>query len=271
MILDGKMNQLMRFAIVIHDRLNLDSHCMVLDLYHGCPGWVDGLNTLSSLMSHGSIKRAILLDGDNITLGRHILDHESMPLFGDCGTATALEYDETAHPMFFNHGTNSKDGEALIYKLGGSRNPFTEESVATELKMRRGELSPEDVDADHMDGMSVFSFGISAPPKSIKSLCETYALNLDSIDKLVIHQANLFMIKKITKKLKVDMEKVPIGLKDYGNTTSASIPLTIVSQCASDYSSKIQSTICCAFGTGLSWASAFFETENIVVPDVIVY
>lgn len=258
-------------GFIIHDKLGFDSHCMVLDLYHGCPGWVVGLNTLSSLMSHGSIKRALLVDGDCITFGRYVLDRESTPLFGDCGTATALEFDESACPICFDHGTNSKDGEALIHKLGGWRFFYTEESMALELKLRRGELSPDDVEADAMDGMSVFSFGITAPPKSIKSLCAEYGFSLDDIDKLVIHQANLFMIKKIVKKLKVDMGIVPIGLKDYGNTTSASIPLTIVSQCASDYSTKKQKTICCGFGTGLSWASAYFETNEIIVPEVIVY
>ena len=257
-------------GFTIHDRMDLPAHCMVLDLYHGCPGWVVGLSALSALVSHGSIKRAILLDGDNVTLGRYALDHESFPLFGDCGTATALEFDETAPALHFDHGTNSKDGGALIHKNGGSRNPFTRESLDFELKLRAGELTTEGVE-DVMDGMSVFSFGISAPPKSIKRLCEQFQLNLEEIDKIVLHQANLFMLQKIIKKLKVDPAKVPMSLKDYGNTTSASIPLTIVSQCQADYTSKPQKTVACGFGTGLAWASVHFETDRLVIPDVITY
>lgn len=258
-------------GFVMHERMNFSADCMVLDLYHGCPGWVVGLNTLGSLMSSGAIKRALLFDGDNITLGRAILDRESMPLFGDCGTVTALEYEEGAPSILFNHGTNSKDGEALIQKKGASRVPHTLETFMEYLKLRSGELAPEDIASDVMDGMSVFSFGITTPPKSIKKLCEEYQIDLNDVDKVVIHQANLFMLKKIIKKLKIDPEKAPSCLKEYGNTTSTSIPLTIVSQCNKEYSEKKIKTVVCGFGTGLSWASAYFETDNIVVPEIILY
>ena len=258
-------------GFVIHDRMNLKADCLVFDLYEGCPGWVVGLNTLSSMVSHGSIKRALLLDGDNVTLGRYLKDRESMPLFGDCGTVTALEYDETAPMIHFHHGTNSKDGGALIREIGGSRHPWNPDSISLDQKLRFGELSPEDVTADVMDGMSVFSFGISAPPKSIKRLCESCGVLLDDIDILLLHQANLFMLQKIAKKLKVDMQKVPSSLKDYGNTTSASIPLTIVSQCREEFSSKKIKSVACAFGTGLAWASAYIETEELVIPEIVVY
>lgn len=258
-------------GFVLHKIMNFSEDCMVLDLFHGCPGWVVGLSTLASLMSHGSLKRAILVDGDNITLTRIALDRESLPLFGDCGTVTALEYDKEAPFMYFNHGTNSKDGDALIHNEGGSRHPYTFESAEIEIKLRNGDLSPDDVAVDTMDGMSVFSFGISAPPKSIKKLCEEYSIDINTIDKVVIHQANLFMLKKIVKKLKIDPEKVPSCLKNYGNTTSTSIPLNIVSQCREDYCENSMKTIVCGFGTGLSWASAYFETDKIVIPEVVVY
>lgn len=258
-------------GFVIHKNLNFSDRCMVLDIFHGCPGWVVGLSTLASLISHGSIKRALLIDGDNITLGRIISDRESLPLFGDCGTVTALEYDEDAPLMFFNHGTNSKDGDALIHNEGGSRHPYTLQSAEVEIKLRNGDLSLDDVSIETMDGMSVFSFGITIPPKSIKNLCAEFDIDIDSIDKVVVHQANLFMLKKIIKKLKIDSGKVPSCLKEYGNTTSTSIPLTIVSQCHKEYSEKKMKSLVCGFGTGLSWASAYFETDNIVVPEIIIY
>ena len=255
-------------VFVLHDKLGLKNDCMSLDLYHGCPGWVVGLSTVVSLMSHGSIKRALLLDGDNISSLQYGQDREGRPLFGDCGTATALEYDESASPMYFQTGTNSKDGEALIRKKGGFRQPYTLDEYQQEMGMRSGELSTDGIE-DLMDGMSVFSFGISTPPKSIKQLCDNYGLSLDKIDKLVLHQANKFMVQKIAKKLKVELDRVPFSLRDYGNTTSASIPLTIVSQCANEYSTRHMKTLACGFGTGLSWASVYFETSGVVCPEVV--
>ena len=257
-------------VFVLHEKLGLKNDCMSLDLYHGCPGWVIGLSSAASLVSHGSIRRALLVDGDNITSVQAPLDRESRPLFGDSGTATALEFDENASPLLFETGTNSKDGIALIHHKGGIREPHTLESYEQWLKILEGTLSPEGVE-DQMDGMSVFSFGITVPPKSIKKMCENYGIHMDEIDKLVLHQANLFMVKKIAKKLKFDGERLPSCLRDYGNTTSTSIPLTIVTQCSFDYSTKKQKTLACGFGTGLSWGSVYFETENIACPEIIIY
>ena len=257
-------------VFVLHEKLGLKKDCMSVDLYHGCPGWVIGLSTAASLISYGSIKRALLLDGDNITSVQYCLDRETRPLFGDAGTATALEFDGNAAPLFFQTGTNSAEGIALIHKKGGSREPHTLESYKQELGMLSGEISTEGVE-DLMDGMSVFSFGITTPPKSVKQLCEHFGINIENIDKLVLHQANLFMVNKIAKKLKMPAEKVPSCLKDYGNTTSTSVPLTIVTQCKEDYFERKQKTLACAFGTGLAWASVYFETEKIIVPPIVIY
>lgn len=255
-------------VFVIHEKLGLKKDCMSLDIYHGCPGWVIGLMTASSLLSSGTMRRCLLLDGDNISSMQWALDHESRPLFGDCGTATALEFDSEVAPLLFETGTNSVDGKALIHKDGGYRHPYTMESLRKELDLKEGKCEP---DENGMDGMSVFSFGISTPPKSIKQLCEYGNIDLVGIDKLVLHQANLFMVQKIAKKLKVESERVPISLAEYGNVTSATIPLTIVSQCASEYSKKKMKTIACGFGTGLSWGSVYMETDNLVIPEVIIY
>ncbi len=257
-------------GFVLHEKLGLSQNCMVIDLFHGCPGWVIGLSTISSLMSHGTLKRVLFAVGDNITSQQYPQDREARPLFGDAGSATALEFDVMAAPILFNIGTNSIDGKTLIRKKGAYRQPHTLETYKQELGLLSGELSTEGLD-DNMDGMSVFSFGITTPPKSIKQLCDQYEVSIADIDKLVLHQANKFMINKIAKKLKIEQERVPSCLKDYGNTTNSSIPLTIVTQCNLEYSNKKLSTIACGFGTGLSWGSVYFETENIKCPEIITY
>lgn len=257
-------------GFVIHEKLGLSEECVVIDLFHGCPGWIMGLSTMSSLMQTGMLKRVLLLVGDSTTTWTYATDRESQPLFGDCGTATALEYDEGATPMSFHLGTRSSDGWAIVRKKGGARNPWTVDTLSKEMKLRSGELDVHG-NADIMDGMNVFSFGISVPPKSVKKLCEYAQVDLQSVDKIVLHQANRFMIQQITKKLKVEPNKVPVSLRDYGNTTSASIPLTICSQCREEYERNHMRTVACAFGTGLSWATVYFETTNMICPEVVIY
>lgn len=257
-------------VFVTHQALGLSEDCACYDYFHGCPGWLISLSSMASLVSTGAVKRALLLGGDNDSKHIYKSYREERPLFGDCGTATAIEFDPQAKDMSFVIGTRSSDGIALARKNGGERNPYTLETFQREMDLRSGKITPDET-GEAMDGMSVFSFGITAPPKSVKTLCDNIGIELDSIDKLVLHQANLFMVKKIAKKLKVDLEKVPSCLKDYGNTTSASIPLTIVSQCQKEYGEKHMKTIACSFGTGLSWGSVYFETENLVCPEVIQY
>lgn len=255
-------------VFVAHQALRLSEDCACYDFFHGCPGWLVSLSAMTSMMSCGAFKRILLLGGDCNTKHIYKSYREERPLFGDCGTATALEYDERASVMSFCLGTKSVDGIAIARLKGGERNPHTVESFQRELDLRLGKISPDET-GEAMDGMSVFSFGITSPPKSVKQLCEKFGIEIDDIDKLVLHQANQFMVKKIAKKLKVEMSKVPLSLRDYGNTTSASIPLTIVSQCGKEYTEKHMKTIACSFGTGLSWGSVFFETDNIVCPEVI--
>lgn len=257
-------------VFVAHQALGLSEECACYDFFHGCPGWLVSLSSMASLISGGDVKRVLLLGGDNDSKHIYKAYREERPLFGDCGTATAMEFDSKAKPMSFVIGTKSVDGVALARKFGGERNPFTLETFQRELDLRAGKIIPDET-GEAMDGMSVFSFGITMPPKSIKILCEKCDLDLDAIDKLVLHQANLFIVKKIAKKPKIDMGKVPCCLKDYGNTTSASIPLTIVSQCGKEYGEGRMKTIACSFGTGLSWGSVYFETEKMVCPQIIIY
>lgn len=250
----------------MQDRLGLSEDCFTVDVNSGCPGWVVGLNTLSSLISTGNIKRALLLVADTPTKVMSKFDKETRPLFGDAGTVTALEYNEDAPEMYFDFGTRGSGAKAISRKDGGAKNPLSEGSL---IYREYGEnMKRRDIDVT-MDGMDVFAFGMSTSPKSVLKLIETYNIDINAVDKFVFHQANKYMNERIRKKLKVAPEKYPYSLKDFGNTGNASIPLTIVSQCNCDYSRKYIKTIASAFGVGLSWGSVYFETDKIVCPELL--
>ena len=118
--------------------------------------------------------------------------------------------------------------------------------------------------------MGVFSFAITKPPKSIKKLCAEYSIELEAVNNLFLHQANKIILVNLAKRLKMPIEKVPSCLKDYGNTTSVSIPLTMVTERGSQLETTHQRNLACAFGTGMAWGTVFFETQNIVVPKLII-
>lgn len=253
---------------VLHGKLGLSESCLCFDIRQGCPGWVVGLSTIGAMVSSGNFKRAIVLCGDASTLMCSPLDKEMRPLFSDAGTATALEYDTTAEPLEFEHGCRGKGYEAIITPAGGQRNPL--DADALEFKNFGEHMDRRGIDCQ-MDGMGVFSFALNVAPKSIQSLLNEYNINRDEVDFFLFHQANQYLNNKIVKKLKLDTNKVPFSLKDFGNTSCASIPLTIVYKCRETFETRSVNAVACTFGVGLAWGSMHFKTNKIVCPELLLY
>lgn len=246
-------------ACILQDRLGLSKECYATDCALGCSGWVYGMSQVASLISSGNIKKALLLCGDAKKRAASHLD----PLFGHAGTATALEYQEGAFDINCHYGTDGSGYDAIIIPDGGSRNQFSSKSL--EEYNYEGKRMHRLI--THMKGMDVFGFGISTAPKSVKKLAEHFGFDYQDSDYFVFHQANMKMNKMIVKKLKLAEEKVPSCMYDFGNTSSASIPLTIVTQLKDKASNK--KYICCGFGVGLSWGTVAFQTNDIVISDLV--
>lgn len=256
-------------ACVLQDRLKLRHDCCVFDLPFGCSGWVYGMSIVSSLMSHGTLKRALLVAAETNTQNRNQRDTTVRPLFGDAATVTALEYDpEKSHPMNFMFGVDGSGFDAVWAPYGGMRNPVTVEALEEK------EVSPgvfrRGVDMI-VNGMDVFGFAIKQPPRSLKELIETFNIDVETVDLLLLHQANKFIDEKIRKAVKIPAEKTPYCLEEYGNVTSASIPLTMVSRCGDRLAGQELHCVACGFGVGLAWASMEFYAGDVKMVDVIDY
>jgi len=254
-------------SCVLQDRLGLRRDCVVFDLPFGCSGWVYGMSIVSSLMSHGTLKRAILVAAETNTQNRNPRDTTVRPLFGDAATATALEFDpEHSRVMNFVYGVDGSGYNAVWAPYGGMRQPVTAEALEEK------EVAPgvyrRGVDMV-VNGMDVFGFAIKEPPRSLKELISTFNIDVESVDLLLLHQANKFIDEKIRKAVKVPPEKTPYCLEEYGNVTSASIPLTMVTRCREQLSGDVKHCVACGFGVGLAWASMEFHAGHVVVSDVV--
>lgn len=250
-------------SCILQERLKLRTETYALDISLGCSGWVYGLSVIASLISGGTIKRGLLLTGDTTTVTKSPRDKSTYPLFGDAGTATALEYSSDARPLLFHFGTDGKGHEAIMIPDGGFRNFYNAKSMEF-LEIEPGIIRNRLQSV--LNGPAVFTFGISKAPKSVSSILDYFGKSQEGIDYFIFHQANLFMNEKIRLKLKIDAEKVPYSLRDFGNTSSASIPLTIVTQGKDKYKNK--TLLACAFGVGLSWGTVIFETKDLICPDL---
>ena len=256
-------------ACILQDRLGLKNDCFVMDLPLGCSGWIYGLSTIASLMSHGSFKRGLLVAAETNSTNRNSKDRTVKPLFGDAATVTAMEYDPNYDkPYNIMFGVDGSGYQAVWTKYGGMLYPATLDSVI-EKEVEPG-ITRKGTDMI-VNGMDVFAFAIKTPPRSLKELIETFNIDVEAIDYLYLHQANKFIDEKIRKSVKVPAEKVPYCLEDFGNVTSASIPLVMISRTAEDLRAKENHCLACGFGVGLAWASMEFYIGNCIVSKLIEY
>lgn len=253
-------------SALLQERLGLSKECYCIDIPLACSGYVYGLSNLSSLMQTGNIRKALLLVGETTSRLQSPLDKTLWPLHGDAGSATALEFAPGAAPMYFHMCTDGSRGDAIINPAGGMRHPIS----ADDLLMKPQEDGTQRRATDSvMDGMGVFGFSVTDPPRAVKELCAHYDLDLAGIDYLLLHQANKYMDDKIGKKLKVDAEKIPYSLQQYGNTSSTTIPLTVVVGIGPEVAEKSATAVMLGFGSGLSWGAAWVTLDHTRVLPVM--
>lgn len=252
-------------APILQHRLGLSIDTLCLDLTLGCSGFVFALSTAFAYASMEGVNRVLLLDGETFSKIVNRRDKVDWPLYGDGATATLVEKGDYAPSTFILKSDGS--GKDAVIIRDGMRNKITpascEENVEEEGNIRTGlEV--------FMDGMAVFNFAMKRVPKSIKEIVEVSGITLDDVDWLVFHQANKFMTDFFTKKLKFNPEKVPYCIQKYGNTSSTSVPLTIVSELY-DKLQDGQRVIMSGFGAGLSWGAANVVFNGCKISPVIEY
>ncbi|NLJ07372.1 MAG: ketoacyl-ACP synthase III [Sphingobacteriales bacterium] len=251
-------------ACILQDRLGMPKTTLALDISLGCSAYVYGLSVISSMMSAGKLKKGLLIMGDTSTFGSY-RDKTTFPLFGDAASVTALEYDETASPMHFNLQTDGSGYEAIIVYAGGARkfpNKKSLEQRQISKGVWRNELQP------HLDGIKVFNFSLREVIPNIRALLDFTQTDIQSVDYFVLHQANLLINETLRKMLRQPAEKWPYSITKYGNTSSASIPLTIVSELR-ERAMQPMRLMLTGFGVGLSWGSVLVDTRQIVIPEII--
>ena len=243
---------------ILQHRLGLPTTTFVLDIPMGCCGSMYAINVAGHLLSAGSVKRALLLVGDTALRMGSMKDKSRVPLFGDSGTAMALEYDPDAQDIIIDFNTLGSGYEALMTPHGGFRHPITADSFIEEDFGNGIIRAPKDT---LISGMDVFSFAITKPPISIKKMLEELKLDKDKdIDFFLIHQANKLIVDRIVKKLKLPTEKVPYNLQKFGNLGGASILMLMVSELSEELTSRPLTLLCSSFGLGLTWGTMFLKT-----------
>ena len=254
-------------ACILQDRLSCSTDTLAYDINLGCSGYVYGLYTACSLIRGGGLQRVLVLCGDTQTKLCHAEDKNVNFLLGDGGSATLLEACDGTSPITILLKTDGSGYRNLYIPAGGFRIPSSEETREVRTQVDGGTRSLEHM---FMDGMGVFNFSVTSVVRTIQEFMQDHDIAGDQVDYMFLHQANKFMTDKIARKLKISSDRVPYSMDRYGNTSSASIPITMAHH-FSTVASSSDRCILSGFGVGLSWGVADISLTSVFCPPILEY
>ena len=233
-------------SCLLHKRLGLSERCAAFDLGLGCSGYPYGLWLASMMLRSGNLRRVLLLHGETPTHYASDDDRAVALLFGDAGSATALEADPRPDgpQAYFTLHTDGTGYDDLIIEAGGFRDRFCADRSRHHVRM---------------NGANVFNFTIKAVPPLIQDTLRLANRAIADVDYYVFHQSNRFIIKHLIATCELPPDRVPIVIDRYGNPGGPSVPLTITQGLEHEAGKRPLWLMLLGYGVGLSWASALIH------------
>lgn len=254
-------------SILLQDRLKLPMSTIAFDVNLGCSGFLYGLSIVYSMMQTMGLRKALLLDGETRSKVYSPKDRRSAFIFGDAGVAALIECDERFGASHFSLNSDGSRGNLIMIPGGGYRNMSSAETLKEKVVDEYGNMRSDE--QGYMNGADVFNFVIVEIPKDIKRLFAEVGEDIQQMDYYVFHQANNFINSFIAKKMKLDKERIPSSIHKFGNTSSVSVPLTIVSELKEQLFGTKKRVMLSAFGVGMAWATAIISLDNCHISDIV--
>lgn len=253
-------------SVLLQDRLGLPNTTVAFDINLGCSAFLYGLSVAFSMMQNTGFRKALVLDGETRSKVYSPKDRRSAFLFGDGGVAALVERDEKFGTSYFSLNSDGSRGDLIKINGGGYRNPSSLETLKEKVVDEYGNIRSDE--QGYMQGGDVFNFVIREIPKDMKKLLAFSGEDVQTLDYYVFHQANNFINSYLAKKLKLDTAKIPSTIDKYGNTSSVSVPLTIVDQLKGRMDGE-KKLFLSAFGVGMTWANAIVPFVNCQISDIV--
>jgi len=253
-------------SVILQQRLGLATSTMAFDISLGCSAFIYGLSVAFGLMQQSGLRKALILDGETRSKIYSPKDRRTGFIFGDAGVAALIEKSEKYHETYFSFNSDGSREDLIKIKSGGYRFPTTVDSLKEKIVDEFGNIRSDE--QGYMNGSEVFNFVIREIPKDFKLIFDYAKIEKEEIDFFVFHQANSFINSYLAKKLKIDSSKIPSTIEKFGNTSSVSLPLTIVSE-LKDKIGTNNRLFLSAFGVGMTWASSIIKLENCKISDIV--
>lgn len=253
-------------SVILQDRLGLSKSTIAFDINLGCSAFLYGLSVSFSMVAQVGIRKALILDGETRSKVYSPKDRRTAFLFGDGGVTALVEKDSRFGQSWFSLNSDGSKEDLIKINAGGYRMPSSSETVKEKIVDEYGNIRSEE--QGYMNGTDVFNFVINEIPKDIKKLLNHSGTDISEIDYYIFHQANNFINKYLAKKLKLDVNKIPSTVEKYGNTSSVSVPLTIVDQLKGRMNGD-KRLLLSAFGVGMTWASAIVPFNDLKISKIV--
>lgn len=253
-------------SILLQHRLGLRQSCVAFDINLGCAAFCYGLSVIYGMMQCSGIRKALLLDGETRSKVYSPKDRRSAFIFGDAGVAALIERNNTFGRSVFSLNSDGSLGDLIMIKGGGYRHPSSLETLTERVVDEYGNVRNDE--QGYMRGGDVFNFVIREVPRDIKQTLNYAGLTTSDFDYYIFHQANNFINSYIAKKMKLDTSKIPSTIAKYGNTSSVSVPLTIISELRDKLVGE-KRLLLSAFGVGMSWATGIVPFLDCRISDIV--
>lgn len=253
-------------SVLLQDRLGLPNSTVAFDISLGCSAFIYGLSVAFSMMGPTGLRKALVLDGETRSKVYSPKDRRSAFLFGDGGVAALIERDEKFGTSYFSLNSDGSRGDLIKINGGGYRMPSSAETLKEKVVDEYGNIRSDE--QGYMNGGDVFNFVIREIPKDMKRLLAYTGEDAQNLDYYVFHQANNFINSYLAKKLKLDSSKIPSTIAKYGNTSSVSVPLTIVDRLKGKLDGE-KRLFLSAFGVGMTWANAIVPFVDCRISDIV--
>jgi len=253
-------------AYLLQERLHLPMSCMAFDVNLGCAGFLYGLSIVYAFMEKQGLRKALLLDGETRSKVYSRKDRRSAFIFGDAAVAALVERDEQYGESHFSLNSDGSRADLIMIPAGGYRRMSSPETLKEHVVDEYGNIRTDE--QAFMKGADVFNFVIVEIPKDIKRLLAATGDDIQSMDYYIFHQANMFINNYIAKKMKLDKARIPWSIQKYGNTSSVSVPLTIISQLKEQMAGR-KKLLLSAFGVGMAWGTAIVPFVDCHISNIV--
>ncbi|MBR2821080.1 MAG: 3-oxoacyl-ACP synthase, partial [Clostridiales bacterium] len=217
----------------------VSENCGCFDVVCACPGFIVAFNTVQSFIETGNSKLALVIGTECNSNFANFEDRGTCILFGDGAGAAVLRAEDIKRNEFIMRSSGYRS-DCLTCQAARQPDRWEEEGF-------------KELTSFAMQGREVFKFAVTEVPLIIKDLAEKYNFSLDEIDYFILHQANARIIEATAKKLGVSRDKFPMNIMNYGNISSASIPILLWEMKKDGRLKPGMKLVLASFGAGLTW------------------